>query len=346
MAVPVASGGVAGRAIAARDPGLVVHTLSTESLPERDRYPYWKEAVCDMFVGLECSRDAAGPFHGSAVRRSVACGADASVSFIEVQSIRQKAVRSPRQIRRDCDAWLMLLVQTAGPAVLHQDGKTAVLGSGDMVLFDSTRAYRFDFDEPFRQLVVKIPHDWLSARLPQSSLWIARPLASSSALGRILAAHVAAVSETIDAVPPAVRPALVERTVDLIALSFAAAQPAPGGSTARRALLARAMQIVETHLHDPALAPADVAAMLGISVGYLHRLFQAIGSSVSLHIREQRLARCREQLDSPLHAGEHITEIALRWGFNDLPHFSRAFRERYGLSPRDYRATALARAPG
>ena len=103
------------------------------------------------------------------------------------------------------------------------------------------------------------------------------------------------------------------------------------------------MQFVDSHIEDAALSPAHVARALGISVGYLHRLFQSVEASVSGYIRERRLARCREDLASALHAGEHITEIALRWGFTDLPHFSRAFRLQFGLTPRDYRAMALAR---
>ena len=34
---------------------------------------------------------------------------------------------------------------------------------------------------------------------------------------------------------------------------------------------------------------------------------------------------------------KQIGEIAFAWGFNDLSHFGRTFRERYGLSPRDWR---------
>jgi AraC-like DNA-binding protein len=338
--------GAERRRIERREEGLIVQTLSTDLLPVRDRYPYWKEAVCDMFVGLDCSRSAEGPFQGSAVRRSVQYDAGECVSFIEVASEPQRAVRSQRQIRRDRDAWLMLLVQTAGPAVLRQCGRTAALGAGDMVLFDSTSAYEFDFGAPFRQLVVKIPHRRLAARLPAPTLWMGRPIAASATLGRVLAAHVAAVSSAIESIPQAVRPGLVDRTVDLIAFTFAGALHDLGdqASTARRVLLVRAVQYADAHIHDPALAPADIAAALGISVGYLHRLFQGVGSSVSAHIRDRRLARCRDQLGSPLHAGEHITEIALRWGFNDLPHFSRAFHARYGQSPRDYRAEALTKA--
>ena len=34
----------------------------------------------------------------------------------------------------------------------------------------------------------------------------------------------------------------------------------------------------------------------------------------------------------------HVSEIAFAWGFNDAAHFSRAFRERFGCSPRELRA--------
>lgn len=325
---------------------MIVDAISTDALPLRDRYPFWKEAVCGMFVGLDCTRSAEGPFQGSAACRVVPCDAKESVSFIEVASVQQKAVRTQHQIRRDSDAWLMLLVQTAGPGILHQDGRTAMLGPGDMVLFDSTRGYSFDFADPFRQLVVKIPHRRLASRLPPPSLWLGRAIPASSMLGKVLASHIATVSASIEAIPPAARPGLVERTVDLIAFTIAAAlhHADHSASTARRVLLARAMQYVASHIHDSALAPADVAAALGISVGYLHRLFQGVETSVSGHIRERRLAGCRDQLASKLHAGEHITEIAMRWGFNDLAHFSRAFHARFGMAPRDYRAEALGKA--
>ncbi|MCW5771149.1 MAG: helix-turn-helix domain-containing protein [Rhodospirillaceae bacterium] len=327
-----------------RSTGLVVQSLSTEAVPARQKYAFWKEAVCDLFVGLECSRSGDAPFFGTAQRRVVDWDSTDSVSFIEVASVAQQAARSQKHIRRSADAWLMLLVQTAGPAVLRQAGRTAVLGPGDMVLFDSTRDYDFAFDQPFRQLVLKVPHHRLARRLPPAAAWLGRSISSASPLGGVLAAHLAAVSRSIDSIEPAFRPGLLDRTLDLLAYTFAGLQSTFGdtASTGRRVLLARAMQYVEAHAGDPLLAPGDVAAALGISVGYLHRLFQGVDRSVSGYMREFRLARCREQLGSVLHAGEHVTEIAMRWGFNDMPHFSRVFRQAFGVSPREYRAAAAA----
>ena len=326
--------------------GLLVQTLTTDVLPLRQRYAFWKEAVCDMFVGIDCSRSADDPFRGAAVRRSLEWSPTETASFIEVDSIAQSAVRSQRHIRRARDAWIMLVLQTAGPAVLRQEGRTAALGPGDMVLFDSTREYDFTFERDFRQIVMKIPRHRLAPRLPPPSLWIGRALKSSSPLGRVLAAHVKAMCSEIEAMDPAVRSGLVDRTIDLVAFTFAGQQADLGdaASTARRVLLLRATQYIDAHAENPGLTPSHVAEALGISVGYLHRLFQSAETSISGYMREYRLARCREELGSPLHAGEHVTEIALRWGFNDLPHFSRAFRAEFGLAPRDYRAAAFERA--
>jgi AraC-like DNA-binding protein len=328
-----------------RDAGLTVQRLSTLPLPAREQYQFWSDAVCDVFVGLDCRRDGEGPFFGTVLRRALEIAPGESASFIHVASEPQSAARSPRHIRRASDAWIMLVMQTLGPALLRQDGRSAALGPGDMVLFDSTRPYQFVFDRPFQQLVMKIPHQRLAARLPLPALWLGRPVTAASPLGKVLAAHVSAVSAALETIDPAVRSGLIERTIDLVAFTFTGVVNGDGASasTARRALAARAMQYIDARIDDPALSPARVADTLGISVGYLHRLFQAVEASVSGYIRERRLARCREELASALHAGERISEIALRWGFSDVAHFSRAFRQHYGLTPRDYRAAALTR---
>lgn len=162
----------------------------------------------------------------------------------------------------------------------------------------------------------------------------------------MLATHLASVSATIGRIEPALRPTLIERTMDLIALAFAGAarEFAGAGTTVQAASVARAKRIIEARLADPALSPGAVAAALGVSPGYLHRLFHTAGTTVGAHIRRCRLVRCRDDLADPLRAGERITEIALRWGFNDPAHFSRAFHAAFGMRPRDWRAAALGAA--
>jgi AraC-like DNA-binding protein len=327
--------------------GALVERLSTSGLPVRDQYPYWKESICDLFVGLDASRPGAGRartgFHAEVARRVVDLDAGEHASFMDVVTDAQSVARSPRHIRASTTAWLLLALQTDGAAVFEHERDGVVLTPGDMILLDTTRPYRFHFGTRFRQFVLKVPRDRLASRLPRNGAWLGRPVSAASPLGGVLTAHLGAVAAALDALDPALRPALVDRTLDLIALTFAGALRDYGGagSTVQSALVARARSFIEARLGDPALSAATVAAALGISQGYLHRLFHGAGTSVGEYVRDRRFERCRAELADPLHEGEHVTEIALRWGFNDMPHFSRAFRKRFGVAPRDYRASAL-----
>lgn len=138
---------------------------------------------------------------------------------------------------------------------------------------------------------------------------------------------------------------MLEATIDLIALTFAAGQRnfCGTGTTVRRALVMRARRFIEARLPDPQLSAGMVARALGVSIGYLQHAFQEAGTTLVAHIRGRRLERCRDDLADPLRTGAQVSEIARRWGFGDMPHFSRSFRWAFGVSPREYRAAAAER---
>src|SRR5260370_42427844 len=93
----------------------------------------------------------------------------------------------------------------------------------------------------------------------------------------------------------------------------------------------------------PDLTPARVAELEGISERYLQKLFEGSGSSFTHYLRERRLQRTSAELSNPAEAHHSISEIAFRNGFNDSAHFSRAFRHRFGWSPREFRQQELER---
>ena len=80
-----------------------------------------------------------------------------------------------------------------------------------------------------------------------------------------------------------------------------------------------------------------IAEALNISKSYLYLLFQGENITLNRYIWDLRLEKCRADLANPLHSHRTITEIAFAWGFNNSTHFSRLFKERYGLSARAYR---------
>ena len=111
----------------------------------------------------------------------------------------------------------------------------------------------------------------------------------------------------------------------------------PLGTHSQSAILHRICQTIEYRLGDPDLSPSRVALAEGISERYVQKLFVGLGSNFTTYVRERRLQRAWADLSNPADAHQSISEIAYRVGFGDPAHFSRAFRHRFGIPPREFR---------
>ncbi len=84
------------------------------------------------------------------------------------------------------------------------------------------------------------------------------------------------------------------------------------------------------------ISVADVARGIGYSVSYFGYVFKKkCGISVNRYISDLQLAKATELLRSTAFS---VSDIAEHIGFGDANYFSTAFKTRYGLSPRQYRA--------
>lgn len=79
----------------------------------------------------------------------------------------------------------------------------------------------------------------------------------------------------------------------------------------------------------------DVAEYVGYTTNYFNFKFkEAFGMPFGEYLREVRLSYSENLLKS---GDISITEVALEAGFGNSSYFSRAFKARYGVSPRAYR---------
>jgi AraC-like DNA-binding protein len=327
---------------------LRMQSFSTDTVAARERHAFWKEAIFDAIANVDITCRDEEAFHGCVRWCGVDLDGGKPATLVRAAAMPQIASRGARQLALQRDAFLGVTFQKKGMATIEQAGRTSVLAPGDINLVDATHRYKMTFEDPFEHLVLMIPSERLAPLLPSGGQWRGRVLRGASPLGSVLNAHMDAVAAALGRLDAPSRSALIERTIDLIALAFTDEITRLAGNvgTARRALVLRAMQFVESHLADPALSAARIAAALGISAGYLQHTFQAAGTTVGGHVRRRRLERCRDDIANPQRAGEQIREIAMRWGFADIPHFSRAFKEAFGMAPRDYRAAAAERDQG
>ncbi len=98
--------------------------------------------------------------------------------------------------------------------------------------------------------------------------------------------------------------------------------------------LVEAVALMERHIEAP-LALSEIAARVGISLRQLQRLFeQELARRPRDFYLELRLTRARRLLTETDH---DILSIALATGFGAASSFSRAYKRRYGVNPRQHR---------
>jgi len=110
-----------------------------------------------------------------------------------------------------------------------------------------------------------------------------------------------------------------------------------------RLLLEAMLQFIDDNISDPCLRPGRVAKEFTISTRYLHKIFSYTGVTFASCVGARRLEAVHRDLVSGSQL-ERVSTIASRWGFRDISSFNRAFKRRFGSSPREIRLRSSAKA--
>jgi AraC-like DNA-binding protein len=310
------------------------HILTTDCVEPEQRLEYWIDMICKTYVQLECEPLRRGAFNGS-IQSNGLPGLDLSV----VSSGAQNVLRTPSEIARTVDDYFIVSIQTQGNAIISQDGRDAVLSPGDFALYDSTRPYRLHFDTDFQEIVLKLRRDELRNLVRDPEKLTAMTVCGRAGAGHLLINMIKTLWEDFDALQPASAAAVANGVLDILTAGLHTLPVCnkPQLSSLAAYHLARIKQRIDERLRDPLLSMGAIAAELGLSVGHIHRLFKNEALTPAQYMWNRRLEACGRDLIDRRYAHQSVAEIAFRWGFNDAAHFSRAFRDRFGMSPRDWR---------
>lgn len=93
-------------------------------------------------------------------------------------------------------------------------------------------------------------------------------------------------------------------------------------------------EVVEAHIFTP-ITVEELAILNNMSLSSFKREFKRIyDDSPAQYIRKRKL---RQSADLLLVSEDNISHIAWDCGFQDITHFSRAFKQHFGMSPTEYR---------
>lgn len=311
----------------------MVVLLDTAEIPRRDRAEFVVSALLDATapsrVVLE---DPDGDVHARMDRWRLG---DAVLLRNESSGIRLS--RTPRQAHRSGTPIIALAVQELGVGRHEQFGPRRAVPCGELLMTDRSAPYDYSWTGSGAARALNLPMDQLG--LPVDVIRRAGARLPASPLYRLLTNHITELTRHADRLSPDAAAQVGTASVELVRALLASA--ADDGADARRALaetlLTRIRSYVRRHLRDPDLRAASIAAAHSISVRYLYKLCAQAGFSLEQWIISQRLDGARQELARPTGGRRSVAVIARHWGFSDPTHFSRRFRDAYGLTPRDWR---------
>jgi len=251
--------------------------------------------------------------------------------------------RGASQIAYKSAPTYLLILQVRGEAEVSHYGNTVTLTGGDFVLCDSAAPLKIRFSEDVETLILKVGASTLKAHLPSPECFCGRALRASEGLTATAAAMAQNLFNHLGAgISLPYQDRVARHLLDIVATAYALAFDTP---TTRSSVVsgrcAAVKLFIEQHLRDPELTPCSIAARMKLSSRYLRMIFASENETVSAYILRRRLEQCAHQIADPAWRGHSMTEIAFGWGFNSAPHFTRTFRDRFGIPPREYRRLKL-----
>jgi AraC-like DNA-binding protein len=218
-----------------------------------------------------------------------------------------------------------------------QEDRLAELGVGDFAIYDASQPYELRFQEPFEQLVLRLPRHYFSHRIACPERLTAIAFRSSKGPVSIVSNFVSHLYHQLHGLDHASAATVHQALVDLLIAALAGTSTRGVFTSNQLVMRQRIKSFVEMRLSDPCLNCTLVSEAHRISVRYLNKLFENDEVSLSEWMWSRRLDRARVSIESSQTTGQSITQIAYDWGFKDPAHFSRAFKARYGESPSAYR---------
>lgn len=307
--------------------------FSTDNIPIDARFKRWLETLEEQRLPLEQQQLDAAPFEA---RLEIATLGPLTLTRVSEGPLRSEA--TPGKIRRLGDAGCISVGLTlAGTMTVEQRDRVSTQRPGDLVVIEHQPTVMTT--SPGNQsLYLKMPRERLEDVLGPAHRYAARTVGADLATANLATGYFVELSRMHHQLDPIAAARMGSIGVDLIVASIAERmaldlpQPLSGN-----VLVQRAKAHVEANLGDPTLDPPQLAAAVGVSLRRLEELFHERGQHVSDWIWQRRLEVAADRLTDPAFTNLTIATLAAGCGFTSRVYFTRRFKNRFGLTPSDFR---------
>lgn len=299
----------------------------------------WRHLMTDAFGPIEIHAGPEGKFSGSV--RTVKRG---ELQFNELSYSGQILERTSRNADKLGQEYYTFGRPTSGPLFIKKKNIEYVLEPGCIYLTDQSVPYMAQAkDIPYQSISISIPRSALALREPNLSPFYTLQLSDENPRAQLLSGYMNQLMAGLFHWSDIEVSGLANKLLDMIIVLMVHEEKSLTSGTEKNVRLAQhecAMTYIRSHCHNPALSAAQVAASCGLSVNYIESLFKSTQLSIEESIHQARLMKGHALLSSAAHRGKSVSQLAYQAGFNHAGHFSRLFKERFGVSPIDFRKQA------
>ncbi|KWT72988.1 Transcriptional regulator, AraC family [Hyphomicrobium sulfonivorans] len=276
----------------------------------------------------------AAPFFASA---EIYALPDVTVSRSTTGACRFK--RTIKSIAQSANDQILVVCYTSGHFTLEADGQTRRVEAGEVAFIDLSQEVVIEAPS-VANISLAISRRKLEAMLPflDDAHCFVREQGPLTAVLLGMMEEIIALGPTIPVVDAR---AIAGSVIGLAAacLEMLSRQQVERGSAGGIASLVSIKAAIGQRIADPELSPQALLDELGIARSTLYRLFEPMGG-VSAYITERRLHYAFRLMVDPLQPRQRISQLAFKLGFSHPSVFTRSFKDRFGMSPKDVRALA------
>lgn len=311
--------------------------FTTNQVQEGERFRLWREICEDRLVPMVQKPIDDAPFHATILGTSIG-----KLNFTKFGLSNLRAETSSRSVKHYNNKPDMLFVSLvmSGSVQSEQNDRSSLDVAGDLSIRDTNTPWVIEHTGHSEVLAIEVPRYRLESVLGSARHFTglsANNGLPTTALARSFLCDLLRLGNQLT---PLAAERMSAVCIDLITASISERMSLEVPKALYGTLIVqRAKAYILANLSNPSLDPSEVAASGGVSLRRLQELFRGSGCSVAALIWQQRLEKAAERLSDPANLRMPLSELAFRCGFADQAHFSRRFRERFGMSPREYRHT-------
>lgn len=305
-----------------REPG--VTRFSTVGLPEPRRVELWENHNARSLIGLGCRTLNDASLEATEYNRQLR-----EIQFAHVAANPHVVERTHSHISATPADAVVVYFNLEGEAFFyHRDG-CEMLRPGQAILHDADQPFMRGFSHGLRELALKVPRPVFREISGRNS--IGKPQVFDFRGTGAANSHAAALVDLMKSAlaTPASDGELVEASaVGLlrILINGVGLDDSLGHFSAAKAFIAQ-------RFRDPQLSAAQISAAIGISERQLSRIFAGEGVSVARFILNERLEAARRSFTLPNTVRQPLGQLAASLGFSTQAHFSRAYKDHFGITP-------------